>query len=63
MSFESPLKGFENAEPLPNTFNEDGKSLYNPPAAKSAAYEQYPPPFDPKQNSFDFHSMCPQDFC
>ena len=54
---KSPLLGFENADPLPTELNPDGKSLFNPPAAaKSSAYDQFPPPIDPSNNGFDFHS-------
>ncbi|EIM86840.1 uncharacterized protein STEHIDRAFT_131386 [Stereum hirsutum FP-91666 SS1] len=55
MSYESPLKGYETAEPLPNTINPDGKSLYNPPGPLSAAYDQFPAPIDLSNNGFDFH--------
>lgn len=54
-SWKSPLEGYENAEPLPTTINPDGKSLFNPPGAKSAAYEEFPPPIDSTNNGFDFH--------
>lgn len=54
-SWKSPLEGYENAEPLPTTVNPDGKSLFNPPGAKSAAYEEFPPPIDSSNNGFDFH--------
>ena len=52
----SLLKGYENAEPLPTTLNPDGKSLYNPPGIKSAAYDVFPQPIDSSNNGFDFHS-------
>lgn len=55
MSWESPLEGFENAEPLPEKFNADGKSLYNPPGPRSSAYDEFPKPIDPSNNGFDFH--------
>ncbi len=55
MSWLSPLAGYENAEPLPDKMNPDGKSLYNPPAARSAAYDEYPKPIDSSNNPFDFH--------
>ncbi|KZP09915.1 hypothetical protein FIBSPDRAFT_900155 [Athelia psychrophila] len=55
MSWTSPLQGYENAEPLPDTKNPDGKSLYNPPGPKSAAYEEFPKPIDSSNNGFDFH--------
>ena len=56
MSWTSPLVGYENAEPLPDTVNEDGKSLFNPPGPKSSVYESFPEPFKPSKNGFDFHS-------
>jgi len=55
MTWDSPLKGYENAPPLPNTLNPDGKSLFNPPGPKSAAYDQFPKPIDSSNNGFDFH--------
>lgn len=55
-SFKSPLSGFEHAEPLPDTINADGKSLYNPPAPLSKVYETFPEPFTQRNNGFDFHS-------
>lgn len=53
---KSPLVGYENAEPLPTTFNADGKSYYNPPAPRSAAYDDFPAPIESANNGFDFHS-------
>jgi hypothetical protein len=59
MPWDSPLKGYENAEPLPtNVLNADGNSLYNPPGPKSAAYEEFPKPIDSSHNGFDFHGGC-----
>ncbi|TDL23766.1 hypothetical protein BD410DRAFT_787043 [Rickenella mellea] len=55
MVYESPLRGYENAEPLPNTINPDGKSLFNPPGPKSAAYDDFPKPIISANNAFDFH--------
>jgi len=55
MTWDSPLKDYENAEPLPTNVNADGKSLYNPPGPKSAAYEEFPKPIDSSDNGFDFH--------
>ncbi|KAI0821599.1 DOPA-like domain-containing protein [Irpex lacteus] len=55
MSWPSPLVGYETAEPLPDKVNPDGKSLYNPPAVRSAAYDEYPKPIDSSNNPFDFH--------
>lgn len=56
VQWDSPLKGYENAEPLPTTFNADGRSLYNPPGPKSVAYDEFLKPIDPSKNGFDFHS-------
>lgn len=56
--WEAPLKGYENAEPLPTTINPDGKSLYNPPSSKSAAYDEFPTPINSSNNAFDVHSEC-----
>ncbi|EPT00670.1 hypothetical protein FOMPIDRAFT_1122098 [Fomitopsis schrenkii] len=53
--WEAPLKGYENAEPLPTTINPDGKSLYNPPSSKSAAYDEFPTPINSSNNAFDVH--------
>ncbi len=58
VEFKSPLIGYENAEPLPTTVNKDGKSLYNPPGPRSAAYEEFPDPIISSNNGFDFHSTC-----
>ncbi|KAJ3479539.1 hypothetical protein NLI96_g8986 [Meripilus lineatus] len=55
MPWDSPLKGYENAEPLPTHYNPDGKSLFNPPGEKSASYEEFPKPIDSSNNGFDFH--------
>ncbi|EIN09546.1 hypothetical protein PUNSTDRAFT_125733 [Punctularia strigosozonata HHB-11173 SS5] len=47
-AYKSPLTGFDNAAPLPqDQYNSDGKSLYNPPGPRSAAYDESP--------TFDFH--------
>lgn len=54
--YGNPLAGYENAEPLPDTINPDGKSLYNPPGPLSKAYEEFPDPLDKNNNGFDFHS-------
>ncbi|KDQ61441.1 hypothetical protein JAAARDRAFT_203955 [Jaapia argillacea MUCL 33604] len=53
--WNSPLAGYENAEPLPDKINPDGKSLYNPPGPRSAAYDQAPKPIDSSNNELDFH--------
>ena len=55
--WKSPLIGYENAEPLPDTINPDGKSLFNPPGPRSKAYDEFPEPIDSSNNGFDFHSM------
>ncbi|KAG6821445.1 hypothetical protein H0H93_010169 [Arthromyces matolae] len=56
VDFKSPLAGYENSQPLPDTINPDGKSLYNPPThIKSAAYQDFPKPIDSSNNGFDFH--------
>ncbi|KAI0766959.1 DOPA-like domain-containing protein [Trametes elegans] len=52
---KSPLKGYENAEPLPTTINPDGKSFYNPPGPRSSAYDEFPQPIESSNNGFDFH--------
>lgn len=57
MTWDSPLKGYENADPLPTTTNPDGKSLYNPPGSLSSAYEKFPEPIDMSNNAFDFHGQ------
>jgi len=54
--YTSPLEGYEATEPLPDTINPDGKSLYNPPGPRSAAYDEFPKPIDSSNNGFDFHS-------
>ncbi|KZV73139.1 hypothetical protein PENSPDRAFT_575033 [Peniophora sp. CONT] len=54
-SSKSPLSGFERADPLPDTINADGKSLYNPPAPLSKVYKAFPEPFTQQNNGFDFH--------
>lgn len=61
-TYKSPLEGYESAEPLPTEFNADGKSLYNPPGPRSAAYDEFPRPIDPSNNGFDFHSKY-QEHC
>ncbi len=55
--YKSPLEGYEDADPLPDTINPDGKSLYNPPGPKSSSYDAFPEPFRKENNGFDFHSM------
>ena len=40
-----PLRGYENAEPLSDERNEDGKSFKNPDLGTlSKAYEEFPDP-------------------
>lgn len=56
--YKSPLEGYENAAPLPDTVNADGKSLYNPPGPRSKVYDEFPEQFDRSNNGFDFHSKC-----
>ena len=51
----SLLAGYENAQPLPTDFNEDGKSLRNIPAPESEAYQKFPSPIKQDKNGFDFH--------
>ncbi|KAF4549039.1 Hypothetical protein D9617_24g017530 [Elsinoe fawcettii] len=56
-SYESPLKGYEGLEALPNDFAEDGKSYANPPAAKpSEAYNSFVAPIsNDRRGGFDVH--------
>ncbi|PUU81867.1 DOPA-like domain-containing protein [Tuber borchii] len=57
-NYPSPLAGYENAPPLPVTFNPDGKSFQNERTGKlSAAYERFPEPIENGQTSggFDAH--------
>ena len=54
--YPSLLAGYENAEPLPTTYNADGKSLTNIPGPRSTAYDDFPKPIDSSNNGFDFHS-------
>lgn len=49
------LGSYANAEPLPDTINPDGKSLYNPPGPLSPTYDTFPHPIDSSNNGFDFH--------
>lgn len=55
--YQDLLAGYEGAEPLPEKFNADGKSLYNPPGPLSSSYETFPLPIDSSNNGFDFHGM------
>jgi len=56
-SWDSPLQGYENAEPLPTTTTEgrNGNSILHnlPPQTKSVAYDKFPIPIN--SNGFDFH--------
>lgn len=46
-TYESPLKGYENAPPLPDEKAEDGKSYVNPQTGiLSKSYEQFTEPLD-----------------
>lgn len=57
MPHKSPLEGYQNLEPLPTSFNPDGKSLSNPVTGiKSTTYDVFPQPIDSSNNGFDFHS-------
>ncbi|TDZ25198.1 putative 21.2 kDa protein [Colletotrichum orbiculare MAFF 240422] len=54
----SPLEGYENASPLPEELNEDGKSFKNPPrdTGLSMAYDAFPAPLENGQRGgFDIH--------
>ncbi|KAH7119148.1 DOPA-like domain-containing protein [Dendryphion nanum] len=56
-TYESPLKGYEGLDALPNKKAEDGKSFINPPAAKkSGAYDAFVAPISNNQRGgFDVH--------
>lgn len=46
-TYPSPLDGYENAPPLSEDRNEDGKSLKNPVRETlSKAYQEFPDPLD-----------------
>ncbi|GKT44098.1 putative protein 21 [Colletotrichum spaethianum] len=46
-TYASPREGYEDAPPLPDDLNEDGKSFKNPPReGLSKAYEAFPAPLD-----------------
>ncbi|EIW79369.1 hypothetical protein CONPUDRAFT_59509 [Coniophora puteana RWD-64-598 SS2] len=55
--WDSPLRGYEDAEPLPSTLNPDGLTVHNPPGSSelSSAYDEFPKEFDPSACRFDFH--------
>ncbi|KAI2486627.1 DodA Aromatic ring-cleaving dioxygenase [Pyrenophora tritici-repentis] len=56
-TYESPLKGYEGLEPLPNEKADDGKSYVNPPAEKrSEAYTSFVAPItNGIRGGFDIH--------
>ncbi|KAI2609935.1 DOPA-like domain-containing protein [Hypoxylon fragiforme] len=56
-TYPSPLAGFENAPPLPDEKNEDGKSFKNPPRdILSEAYTTFPEPLENgRRGAFDVH--------
>ncbi|KAK2757320.1 hypothetical protein FQN54_004834 [Arachnomyces sp. PD_36] len=56
-TYPSPLEGYENAEPLTNEKNEDGKSIKNPQhGVLSKAYERFPAPLiNGEKGGFDVH--------
>ncbi|KAI0741972.1 DOPA-like domain-containing protein [Daedaleopsis nitida] len=53
--YKSLLEDYKEAEPLPTTFNADGKSYYNLPGPRSTAYEEFPKPINSTNSAFDFH--------
>ncbi|KZF20455.1 hypothetical protein L228DRAFT_213655 [Xylona heveae TC161] len=55
--YPSPLAGYENAPPLSEEKNDDGKSYVNPKSDKlSAAYESFPDPIaKDRRGGFDVH--------
>ncbi|WQF86237.1 Putative Dopa 4,5-dioxygenase, DOPA-like superfamily [Colletotrichum destructivum] len=56
-TYVSPGEGYEDALPLPNELDEDGKSFKNPPReGLSKAYEIFPVPLDNgHRGGFDVH--------
>ncbi|RMD44739.1 hypothetical protein DV735_g279, partial [Chaetothyriales sp. CBS 134920] len=58
-TFEDPLKGYENAPPLPDELQEDGKSFKNPPRADgglSKAYTEFTSGItNGRRGGFDIH--------
>ncbi|KAH9884067.1 DOPA-like domain-containing protein [Xylariomycetidae sp. FL2044] len=58
-TYPAPLAGFEDAPPLPDDRNEDGKSYVNPPrpgGKLSDAYEAFVDPLDKgRRGGFDVH--------
>lgn len=57
VTYPSPLAGYENAEPLPDEKNEDGKSYKNPQTGVlSPAYDKFVEPLDNgRRGGFDVH--------
>ncbi|RMZ75231.1 hypothetical protein DV737_g5394, partial [Chaetothyriales sp. CBS 132003] len=58
-TYEDPLKGYENAAPLPDELQEDGKSFKNPPRADgglSKAYTEFTSGItNDRRGGFDIH--------
>ncbi|KAI1102862.1 DOPA-like domain-containing protein [Jackrogersella minutella] len=56
-TYPSPLKGYENAPPLSEEKNEDGKSFKNPVTGTlSKAYSEFPDPLEKgRRGGFDVH--------
>jgi len=56
-TYESPLKGYENAEPLGEELSEDGKSFKNPETGVlSEAYEKFTSGvMNGRRGGFDVH--------
>ncbi|KAK3998372.1 DOPA 4,5-dioxygenase [Cladorrhinum sp. PSN332] len=56
-NYPSPLAGYENAPPLPEERNDDGKSFVNPQTGiLSPAYEKFISPLDTgRRGGFDVH--------
>ncbi|KAF2101734.1 hypothetical protein NA57DRAFT_34418 [Rhizodiscina lignyota] len=56
-TYEDPLKGYENLEPLSDEISKDGKSFVNPPSTgRSKAYSQFVAPItNDERGGFDIH--------
>jgi len=56
-TYPSPLAGYEDAPPLPDERNADGKSFVNPQSGVlSRSYEEFPGPLDKgRRGGFDIH--------
>ncbi|KAM7224054.1 DOPA-like domain containing protein [Rhypophila decipiens] len=56
-TYPSPLAGYEDAPPLPDSRAEDGKSFLNPQTGVlSSAYDKFPEPLDNgRRGGFDIH--------